>query len=177
MKSFKVYFHLKINENKDKLLHIKTDELNIKQHNGYDLIKNIIKKINEKKFIISKDSIKYVLSIKDCDESNNNDFYKKNYELKIGSTGDNDNIKDNSSNFPLASLLKNIVNRKIFFDCQNPLNIMLTEKFSDFNTDESNNTSTILNKKKDKYYNKCTLEYLCNCICFYNVYSNVKNYI
>ena len=72
-----------MNDSKEFIFPIQTDFFNIKEEYGYDLIKNIIKKINEKKLIVENNSIKYIISLKDCEDENNKEFYIKNYELKL----------------------------------------------------------------------------------------------
>ena len=82
LRQFEVYFYFKINDSKEFIFPIQTDFFNIKEEYGYDLIKNIIKKINDKKLIVENNSIKYIISLKDCEDENNKEFYIKNYELK-----------------------------------------------------------------------------------------------
>ena len=41
-----------------------------------------MKKINNKKIVINLNSVNYIISLQECDEENNDDFYYQNYELK-----------------------------------------------------------------------------------------------
>ena len=121
-----------MNDSKEFIFPIQTDFFNIKEEYGYDLIKNIIKKINEKKLIVENNSIKYIISLKDCEDENNKDFYIKNYELKLCKKKTL-MPKNNVPSYSPTSLLKEFENEKISFVSKNSLNIMLTENFSDTN--------------------------------------------
>ena len=52
IKKFKIYFYAKINENNEFVFPIKSDFINIKKKCVCDLIKHILKKINNKKIVI-----------------------------------------------------------------------------------------------------------------------------
>ena len=49
---------------------------------GYDLIENIIDKINDKSLVINYNSKEYIISLK-TSENNKINFYSDNYELKL----------------------------------------------------------------------------------------------
>ena len=80
-KSFKVYFYFEINKDCNFIFPIESDKFNIEKQYIYELLKNIVKLINNKNIIINHNNIKYNISLKDC-EDNNDDFYIENYELK-----------------------------------------------------------------------------------------------
>lgn len=178
-RKFKIYFYLKINDN-EFVFPIKTKIFNIKKHNGYDLIKNIIKKVNNNKIIININSIKYIVSLKDSENNTDtyNNFYKENYELKQYNIK---NLKPKESfGYSPNILLKELVNEKICFVSKNPINIMLIEQYDNSeNNFENKNYYNINNKLKNKrnYYNN----FICNCFfkCFslYNINFSTKNYI
>ena len=77
--SFNVYFYLKINEKKEEIFLIESDDLNIDNQCVSDLIFNIVKKINSKKINIKYESNEFILSLK---EYENIDLYNNNYELR-----------------------------------------------------------------------------------------------
>ena len=128
---FQVFFYFTI-KNKEYVFQIKSDLFNINKQYIYELIQNIVKKINEKRIIINCEDTKYIVSLKDIDindyeDKNNKDFYIKNYELKQCNKK-NYIPKFKSKSFCSESLLKNIDNKQISFMAKNPLNIMLREK-------------------------------------------------
>jgi hypothetical protein len=130
-KQFEIYFYCVINGN-EYIFPIKTDFLNVKKEYGYDLIKNIVKKINNKNLIVISNSIKYIISLKDIEDDDNNDFYINNYELRYYKK------KNMIPKYDLPALssyylLEKISNEKISFISKNSLNIMITEKFEDYN--------------------------------------------
>ncbi len=138
-RKFDVFFYFKI-KNKDFIVQIKSDFFNLNDQYVYELLQNIVKKINEKNIIIIYDNNKYIISLKDCEENkegNNKDFYIKNYEFKP--CNKNNFFPDvESENFPSDILLKNIDSKKINFMVKSPLNIMIREKM-DTNKEEGDN--------------------------------------
>ena len=137
---FDVFFYFTI-QNKEFVYQIKSDLFNINSQCIYELIENIVKKINEKKIIINHNNIKYIVSLNDCDdddeEENNKNFYIKNYELKH-CNNKNFTPKFESESFSSKSLLNNIKSKRISFMSKNPLNIMLREK-TETNKEEGDN--------------------------------------
>jgi len=144
IKNFEIFCYFKINKENEFIYSIQSDALNLKTQYAYDLIKNIIKKINESKITIEYNSLKYILSLKDCDDENDIDFYSNNYELRLYKK------RKNIPNFDLPcycpnSILNNMVNEKISFTIKNPLNIILIENY------DKNNEKNC--KKKIEYIN------------------------
>lgn len=146
LNKFKVYFYFKINKDNEFVYPMETDFLNIKNQYGYDMINNIIKKINEKKIVININSSNYILSLKDSEEEKNNDFYINNYELRPCNKKDLKPKKDIPS-YSSKSLLKDFVNERISFISKYDINIMLMEKYDDY---EKNENVEVLNIKKTK---------------------------
>ena len=129
---FEVYFYFTI-EGKEYIFPIQSDFFNINNQYTYELIKNIIRKINEKKIIINCNNIDYIISLKDLEDpedqnNNDHDFYIKNYELKPCKKKNFLPKLDFPSLSP-KSLLKNIEDKKLSFIIKNPLNIMIRENF------------------------------------------------
>ena len=129
--------------------------------------------------MVKTDSNNYIVSLKDCDEENDIDFYIKNYEIKQYKN----KILLPKNDLPCYcsnSLLENISDEKINFVSKNPLNIMLIEKYDDCNWKNgkknlSNNLIEIserievfdINKKKNnkKNLNKYKQGFcICSCI-------------
>ena len=126
LKNYKIYFYLKLN--KDKFIFpIITDYFNVNTQYIYDLIKNIVKKINDKNIIINCNNNNYIVSLRDIEDDENMDFYINNYELRP-SKKKNFIPKSDCPSFSSSSLLKNIENENISFISKNSLNIMLREK-------------------------------------------------
>lgn len=126
IKKYKVKFYFDFNKNKKITIPINTDNFNINESYGYDLIKNIIKKINSSNFIIKDDkNIKYTISLKDIDDDDNIDFYINNYEIKPFESWK----KKDNTNYCSKSLLKSFYDENISFYSKNPLNIMLMKQF------------------------------------------------
>ena len=126
---FDVFFYFTV-ENKEFVFQIKSDLFDLNKNYTYELMKNIVKKINEKKLFINSDNTKYIISLKDLEDhedKNNKDFYIKNYEFKQCNKK-NFVPKIDGESFSAESLLKNIDSKKISFIAKNPLNIMLREK-------------------------------------------------
>ena len=136
---FNVYFYFQIKD-KEFVFPFVSDTFNIYEDNVNNLIKNIVKKINEKKIIVNCDNINYIVSLKDIEDiedENDETFYCKNYELKACKKK-NFKPKEDSPSFSSKSILKNIDNKKISFVSKNPLNIMIREKF-ETNKEEGEN--------------------------------------
>ena len=127
---FIIYFYFII-ENNEFVYPIETDFLNILKKDGYDMIKNIIKNINKKQIIINLNSINYILSLKDCDDENYKYFYDNNYALKPCHKKTL-KPKNDCPNYNNNSLLKELTDETISFICTNEINIMLIEKYDDY---------------------------------------------
>ena len=126
---FEVYFYFTMGD-KEYIFPIQSDLLNINAQYIYELIKNIVEKINEKNIIINYNNFDYIISLKDIEDTedqNNYDFYIKNYELKPCKKK-NFLPKTDFPSFSPKSLLKNIENKNVSFIVKNPLNIMIREK-------------------------------------------------
>lgn len=147
-KSFKVYFYFEINKNCNFIFPIESDKFNVEKQHIYELLKNIVKLINNKNIIISHNNIKYTISLKDCDD-NNDDFYIKNYEIKPCKKK-NFEPKFDLPSYDSYSLLENIVKERISFVSKNPLNIMLIQKYEEENKSENGHFQ---NNCTDKYEN------------------------
>ena len=147
-KSFKVYFYFEINKDCNFIFPIESDKFNVEKQYIYELLNNIVKLINNKNIIINHNNIKYHISLKDCEDIND-DFYIKNYELKPCKK------KTLTPKFDLPSydsfsLLDNIAKERISFVSKNPLNIMLIQKYEEQNKSENEHFQNIYN---DKYGN------------------------
>ena len=126
---FDVFFYFTI-KNKEFVFQIKSDLFNINKQYIYELIKNIVKKINEKSIIINYNNTKYIISLKDCGDSeddNDKNFYIKNYEIKQCNPKSLTPLKD-IPEFSSNSLLNNIDTQNLSFISKTPLNIMVREK-------------------------------------------------
>lgn len=128
--NFKVYFYFEINKDYNFVFPIESDIFNIEKQYIYDLLRNIVKIVNNKNITINYKGINYIISLKDC-EDKNKDFYIKNYELKhckkVKYTP-----KDYLPSYSSNSILKNIIKERISFVSKDPLNIMLIQKYDDF---------------------------------------------
>lgn len=147
IKNFEIFCYFKINKENEFIYSIQSDALNLKKQCVSDLIKNIIKKINESKITIEYNSLKYILSLKDCDDENDIDFYINNYELRLCKK------RKNIPNFDLPcycpnSILNNMVNEKISFTIKNPLNIILIENYDNYNEKICKKKIEYINRKK-----------------------------
>jgi hypothetical protein len=111
---FEIYFSFLFN-NKEFLVSIESDVFNLNENNVQDLIKNIIYKINEKNIIFQHKKVKYIISLKDCEDP---DFYKDNYELRNYETKD-------FSKSPFDLPLSDIKDTKLYFVSKNCLNLMI----------------------------------------------------
>ena len=142
---FDVFFYFTI-KNKEFVFQIKSDLFNINKQYKYELIKNVVKKINEKSIIINDNNTNYIISLKDCDDSedvNDKNFYIKNYEIKQCNPKSLTPLKD-ILEFSSNSLLKKIDSQKLSFISKTPLNIMIREK---------------IESEKDEDYNKYQFYY------------------
>jgi len=176
MKKFKVYFYFCLNKNQEYILNIESDLLNIYNQYGYDLIRNIIKKINNESIVINNDSKKYSISLKDCENEDNN-FYINDFEIRKCKKK---SLKPNKELPPFysSSLLKNLIEDSVSLICKNNLNIMLIEKdndieeekFGDYffkNHEKYANIKINLNQRNNKYickYEKCDDNKYNNCL-------------
>lgn len=143
--------------------------MNIDIQYGYELIENIINKINNESFIINSNSKKYIISLKNCEHDNNKkNFYIKNYELRFCNKKNMKPKKDLPA-FSLCTILKNISDQRISFISKYSLNIMLIEKFEDNinkknileEDDENNKNKHIKMIKKNNNYEK---DKICKCM-------------
>ena len=134
---FDAYFYFKINDEKEFIFPVKSEPFNIDEQHVYELIKNIVKKINEKNIIINYKDSKYIVSLKDSENENDIEFYIKNYELKPCKKK-NFMPKNDCPSYSPNSLLKN-VDKKIFsFVSKSSLNIMLIEQFETIEEESKN---------------------------------------
>ena len=129
---FEAYFYFQLNGENEFIFPVKSDLFNKNKQYAYELIKNIIKKINEKNITIKYNNTNYTVYIKDEQDTEDVDFYTKNYELKPCKKKNFKPKNDNPSYSP-NSLLKYIDNNKISFVSKSPLNIMLIEKYEENN--------------------------------------------
>ena len=136
IKAFNIYFYLYLNKDNIFNFKIRTCFFDINNQYVYELIKNVVKIINDKKICVQINKINYVISLKDIEDEENMDFYMKNYELKFRNKK-NYFPKDDLPCFSSSSLLNIIENNNISFISKNPLNIMLREKYD--NCDKNNN--------------------------------------
>ena len=129
-KKFTINFYFKLNENKDFIFPIESDLFNIDNQYVYELIENIIKKINDKSITINDNSNEYIISLKNYENNNKKEFFTENYELRLCNKK---TLKPKFDLPPISSnfLLNNIVNERLSFICKNKLYIILIEKFED----------------------------------------------
>jgi len=126
---FNVFFYFTI-KNKEFVIQIKSDLFDLNKQYTYELLQNIVKKINEKRITINCDNTKYILSLKDIEDyedNNNKYFYSQNYEFKQCNK-QNFIPKNDGIIYSSESLLNNLDSKQISFMAKNPLNIMLREK-------------------------------------------------
>lgn len=162
IKKFKVYFFFNLNEKNEYIFPFESDLLNINEQYGYDLIKNIIRKINNKSLVINYDSKDYILSIKENESDDKINFYINNFEIrkyKIETSKLNNEVPPFSSEL----LLNKIPDDSISFICKNNIYIMLIEKVDndkekekyedDFveSEEQSDNKNENLNQKLKEY--------------------------
>lgn len=139
LKKFKIYFYFKLNNKNEFIFPIESDLLNIDKQYGYELIENIIKKINNNSIIIDYNSKKYIVSLKDSENENRKYFYTENYEIRLCKKN---NLKP-SYDFPALnsfSLINNYINERISFISKNDLNIIIIENYD-------NNEDSVENEK------------------------------
>jgi hypothetical protein len=158
-KKFEVYFYIKLDNEEKIIIPIESDSLNINKQSVSDLIKNVVKTINNNSFTINYNLTEYLISLKDCENSEDNEhFYINNYELRPCKKK-NLMPKYDLPFFSPVSLLSTIVDEKISFISKNPLNIMLINNFKDYNdyNDNTNNNNANIkrNIKKDEKKEKC----------------------
>ena len=146
IKAFNIYFYLYLNKDNIFNFKIRTDFFDINNQYVYELIKNVVKIINDKKICVQINSINYIISLKDIEEEENMDFYMKNYELKLCNKKNNF-PKEDSPYFSSSSLLNIIENDNISFISKNPLNIMLREKYENY--EKNNNKNYQLDENYD----------------------------
>lgn len=127
-KQYNVYCYFNINKDISFIFPIKTDLFYINKQYIYELIKNVVKKINSQEIVITYNSAKCIISLKDVEEDENFDFYIKNYEIKPCKKK-NFMPKDDSPSYSSYSLLNCIENENISFVLKNPMNIMIREKY------------------------------------------------
>ena len=123
IKKYNVYFYLDFNINKKYVLPINTDNFKVENYHVYDLIKYIVKKINDSNLIIKDNNVNYSVSLKDIEEDI--DFYINNYELRPFEYG----IKKYCQKYSPKDPLKSINEENISFFSKNQLNIMLRKNF------------------------------------------------
>ena len=124
IKKFNVNFYFDFNKDKKFVVQIITDSFNVDNFHIYDLIKYIVKKINDSNIIIKNNGDNYSVSLKDIDEEDN-DFYINNYELKPYDYWTNKYCEDYSA----EKTIKSIKEEKISFFSKNPLNIFLMKQY------------------------------------------------
>jgi len=100
---------------KEFIISIESDVFNLNEERVEGLIKNVIKKINEKNITFQENKDTYIISLKDCEEDTDKEFYKDNYELK----------NNYCINYPHMSLLNEIKETTLNLNCKNSLNIMI----------------------------------------------------
>ena len=130
IKKFKVYFYFNLNEKNEYIFPFESDLLNIDNQYGYDLIQNIIKKINNKSLVINYDSKDYILSVKENQNDDTKNFYINNFEIRKCKKK-TFKPKDDVPPFSPELLLNNILDDTISFICKNNIYIILIEKFDD----------------------------------------------
>lgn len=155
-KKFEVYFYIKLDNEENIIIPIESDLLNINKQCVSDLIKNIVKTINNNSLTIKHNLTEYLISLKDCENSEDDEhFYIKNYELRPCKKK-NLMPKYDLPFFSPVSLLSTIVDEKISFISKNPLNIMLINNLKDYNDNTNiNNTNIKRNIKKNEKKEKC----------------------
>ena len=125
IKKFNVYFYFDFNKNKKFVLPINTENFNVADFHIYDLIKYIVKKINNSNIVVKDNNINYSVSLKDIDEEDNIDFYINNYEIKPFDFWSKKDCPIYSS----KDSLKTIEEENISFFSKNPLNVLLMKQF------------------------------------------------
>lgn len=124
IKKFNVYFYFDLSKDKKYAFNLTTGEFKADEFHIYNLIKYIVKKINDSNIIIKDNNNHYSVSLKDIDEDNM-DFYINNYEIKPFEFWK----KKESENYSSKDLLRTINEEKISFFSKNPLNVFLMKQF------------------------------------------------
>jgi len=167
MKTFKVYFYFILNKNEEYNLYIESGFLDVNNQYVYDLIRYIIKKINNESITINNNSKRYIISLKESENEDNN-FYINNFEVRkcMKKT-----LKPNKELPPYESnlLLNKIKEDSISLICKNKLNIMLFEKYNDIEEEKyddnlvenhkENVNKENLNERNNKYNCKYNFKY------------------
>ena len=122
---FNVYFYFDFNKNKKFVLPINTENFNVADFHIYDLIKYILKKINNSNIVVKDNNINYSVSLKDIDEEDNIDFYINNYEIKPFDFW----TKKDCPIYSSKDSLKTIEEENISFFSKNPLNVLIMKQF------------------------------------------------
>ena len=124
-KKYNVYFNFELNRNKKYSMKVKTDYFDVDEFHAYDLIKYVVKKLNNSNIKIKNNNKNYSFSLKDVEDEENIDFYINNYEIKPFEILP----KKECSNYSSKALLNSIEEENITFCTKNILNIMLVEQF------------------------------------------------
>ena len=124
-KKYNVYFNFELNRNKKYSMKVKTDYFDVDEFHAYDLIKYVVKKLNNSNIKIKNNNKNYSFSLKDVEDEENIDFYINNYEIKPFDFWTNKNCSVLS---PTDSL-KLIKEENISFFSKNPLNVLLMKQF------------------------------------------------
>jgi len=129
----------------------------------YDLIRYIIKQINNESLTINNNSKKYIISLKESENEDNN-FYINNFEVRkcMEKT-----LKPNKELPPYESnlLLNKIKEDRISLICKNNLNIMLFEKYNYIEEEKyddnlvGNHKENVNKESLNKINNKCICKY------------------
>ena len=126
IKKFNVYFYFDFNKNKKFVLPINIESFNIDDFYIYDLIKYVVKKINNSNIVVKDNNINYSVSLKDIDDDEENiDFYINNYEIKPFDFW----TKKDCPIYSSKDSLKTIEEENISFFSKNPLNVLLMKQF------------------------------------------------
>lgn len=128
VKNFNIYFYLSLDKLNSFIFPIKSEFFKTNKQYAYELIKDIVKKINNKNINIKYNSKDYIISLKDIEDDDDINFYIKNYELKPCKKK-TFIPKSDCPSYSSSSLLKNIEKENISFVSKLPLNIMIREKF------------------------------------------------
>ena len=125
MKKFNVSFYFDLNKDKKFYIPIHTDYFDSDKYHIYDLIKYVVKKLNDSNIVIKNGNKNYTVSLKDIEDEDNIDFYINNYEIKPFDFS----INRDCSNYSSKALLKSIEEENIIFYVKNVLNIIFIEQF------------------------------------------------
>ena len=120
-----MYFYFDFNKNKKFVLPINIESFNVADYHIYDLIKYVVKKINNSNIVVKDNNINYSVSLKDIEEEENIDFYINNYEIKPFDFWSKKDCPIYSS----KDSLKTIEEENISFFSKNPLNVLLMKQF------------------------------------------------